>query len=111
MDRWQTREQIAEALDRFESAIPGWVRPRAHGLVSDGEIAVWNVGTHMLPAVVMAGVLRHDGNTAALPVSEAQLERAIELLTPAEACRHYDHPNLLAWRLATGRDTVAIFVR
>jgi hypothetical protein len=31
--------------------------------------------------------------------------------SPAEACRDYDHPNLLSWRLAKGTHTVAIFVR
>jgi hypothetical protein len=111
MDRWETPEQIAAALRRFEAATPGWTRPRAHGLISDGEVAVWNVGAHTLPAVVMAGVLGHDGSTAALPVSAEQLHRAIELLTPAEACTHYDHPNLEAWRAARGHEVVAIFIR
>jgi hypothetical protein len=61
-------------------------------------------------AAVMAGVLGHDGTTAALPLSEEQLERANELLTPAEACLDYDHPNLHAWRSARGSEAVAIFV-
>ena len=111
VDRWVSREQIAAALHRFEAEVPGWVRPRAHGLVSDGEIAVWNTGTHPLPAAVMAGVLGHDGTTAALVVSEDDLERAIELVAPAEACLYYDHPNLQAWRRARGTSTVAIYVR
>src|SRR5687767_1221049 len=102
--RWETREEIAAALERFEAAIPGWVRPRAHGLIVDGEVAVWNVGAHYLPPAVMAGVLGHDGSTAAIGVTAEQLELAIERLSPAEACLDYDHPNLMAWRAARGGD-------
>jgi hypothetical protein len=56
-------------------------------------------------------VLGHDGGTAALAVSPVQLEEAIRLLTPAESCQDYDHPNLVAWREARGHDVVAVFVR
>lgn len=111
MNRWETPEQVAAALDRFEGAIPGWVRPRAHGLVLNGEVVVWNLGAHPLPAAVMASVLAHDGATAAFPLTEDQLDRAIDELSPAEACLDFDHPNLLAWRSARGGDAVAVFIR
>jgi hypothetical protein len=110
MERWETTEQIAEALARFEGTHASWRRPRAHGLVVNGEVAVWNVGAHYLPAAVMASVLGHDGSTAAFALSEQQLDVAIEALSPAEACLDYDHPNLLAWRAARGAQVVAVFI-
>ena len=105
-----TVEEVAAARDRFETGNVGYHPPSAHGLVVNGEVAVWNVGTHLLPPAVLCSVLGHDGSTAAIPVTAAQLEEAIEALAPAEACTAYDHPNLEAWRQARGSAVVAVFV-
>ena len=43
-------------------------------------------------------MLGHDGSTASLPLSRAELAAAVESLAPAEACTDLDHPNLAAWR-------------
>lgn len=110
MERWETVEQIAGARRRFEAANPDYRPPSAHGLVVGGEISVWNVGEHLLPPAVLCSVLGHDGSTAALEVSEEQLEAAIGALAPAEACTFYDHPNLAAWRGARGSEVVAVFI-
>ncbi|GAB3428056.1 hypothetical protein GCM10027569_70890 [Flindersiella endophytica] len=83
--------------------MPGWIRPDAHAVgVDDGQgtrFPMVNVGTHPLPAVILAEVCGHrrSGNwTYVLTVAE--LEQAIQRLTPAEAWPGSDHPNLLAWR-------------
>ena len=64
-----------------------------------------------------ATVLGHDGSTATLDLTTAQLRAAVESLSPAEACTSLDHPNLAAWRQALSeaasnpaRTLVAVFV-
>lgn len=91
------------ACERYESAIPGWACPRLFGVglrVEDRE--PWFPfachGDHPLPAVVLATVLGHNGGTNSYTLSLDQLDEAIERLTPAEACRGFEHPNLAAWR-------------
>jgi hypothetical protein len=110
MERWVTIEEIAAARERFETGNVGYQPPSAHGLIVDGEVAVWNVGNHLLPPAVLCSVIGHDGSTAAIPISPAQLGDAIATLAPAEACTFYDHPNLEAWRHARGSTVVAIFI-
>jgi hypothetical protein len=98
-EEWSTKEDIAAAMERFEAGIEGWVRPAAHGIASaDGTFVTVNIAEHRLPAVVLATVLGHRTGTVSYPVTADQLDRAIDLLTPAEACTEYDHPNLAAWR-------------
>lgn len=113
---WSTKEEIAAALASFEEAIPGWQRPAAYGLgMSAGEVTTFpvvNVGDHLLPAAVLATVCGHSSGTATYELSQSELERAISLLAPAEACLDYGHPNLLAWRKMRQEDgeAVAVFV-
>jgi len=96
---WSTKEDIAAAMERFEAGIQGWVRPAAHGVATvDGTFVTVNIAEHQLPAVVLATVLGHRTGTVSYPVTAEQLDRAIELLAPAEACTEYDYPNLAAWR-------------
>ncbi|GAB3229400.1 hypothetical protein GCM10027447_22660 [Glycomyces halotolerans] len=76
--------------------------------VSDG-------GMHGLPAVVLATVCGYRGRSGSYAVTREQLERAIELLAPAEACTAFEHPNLWAWRallprLQGDRGAIAVFV-
>lgn len=64
--------------------------------------------------MVLATVCGHRGGSASYRLDSAGLRRAIGLLAPAEACRAYEHPNLLAWRQLQrelgGADTVlAVF--
>lgn len=100
-------DEILAARARFESAINGWAPPAAHGvgLVPSTEsipaadhFPLVNAYGHRLPAVVMATVVGHTGGTAAYRLTRRDLERAIELLSPAEAYVGYDHPNLWRWR-------------
>jgi hypothetical protein len=119
-ERWETTGEIAAALRRFEAGISGWQPPTAYGvgrLGEDGraEFARIDLGDHPLPGVVLATVCGHHRGSASYRLDAAALSRAIGLLAPAEACRAYDHPNLLAWRqlhsqLGAGDTVLAVFV-
>lgn len=107
MARWVTADEITAAREAFELAIDGWVRPAAHGvgLVPSGasgpqpeHFPLVNSGEHPLPGVVVAHVVGYAHGTAAFPLSRTQLERAVAMLSPAEACDVYRHPNLWTWR-------------
>jgi len=125
VDAWVTPEDISRARDRFERAL-GWTRPAAFGVgwvgvdgapVGEGPgitFARVEVGEHLLPGVVLATVVGHRHGSRSYPMPRSDLELAIDLLTPAEACTAYDHPNLRAWRelhasTAPERQVVAVF--
>ncbi len=139
MEVWSTPEEIGAARNRFERALQ-WRRPAAYGvgrrarppaspqqvgdvaeevaggLGPDVTFTRINVGEHYLPAAVLATVLGHRSGSAAYPMTRQDLQRAVELLAPAQACGAFDHPNLLDWReiLADtdvdAGDVVAVFV-
>ncbi|WP_328531900.1 inositol monophosphatase family protein [Nocardioides sp. NBC_00368] len=107
MDQWKTMDEILAARTRFETAIDGWAPPNAHGVGLRPSTATGhepehfplvNAYGHRLPAVVIATVVGHTSGTAAYRLTREQLERAIELISPAEAYVDYDHPNLWSWR-------------
>ncbi|MBX6748152.1 MAG: hypothetical protein IRY85_00525 [Micromonosporaceae bacterium] len=117
-ERWATLEEIVAARDRFEAAIPGWQPPAAFGVgrrVGDGvEFARINTERHQLPAVIMATVCGHRQGSASYRLTPGDLDRAIELLAPAEADTSQPHPNLWAWRelrarLADTAELIAVF--
>jgi len=110
VERWETVDEVLAALAWYEATIPDWTAPRAHGLVVDGSVVISNLESHLLPAAVLAHVIGHDGSTAAIAVTPSQLADAIRILAPAEACDHWDHPNLRAWRDVTSDEIVAIYV-
>lgn len=100
-------DEILAARTRFETAIDGWAPPNAHGVGLRPSTATGhepehfplvNAYGHRLPAVVIATVVGHTSGTAAYRLTREQLERAIELISPAEAYVDYDHPNLWSWR-------------
>lgn len=106
-ERWETPADITAARERLAAAIPGWTHPLAYGVAFvpsvDAEIGPEHFplvgGTaHRIPAVALATVLGHSGGTAVFELTRAQLESAVELLAPAEACTAYEHPNLRQWR-------------
>jgi hypothetical protein len=118
---WRTDDDLAAARQHFAARIPGWTWPTAYGVarVDDGELVFGHVnepgGTHRLPAVVLASVCGHGSGTATYELTADQLRSAVELLTPAEAALHWEHPNLWSWRElldGTGADGrfVAFFV-
>lgn len=105
-EQWITVADIARARQRFIDAIPGWRAPHSHatGFVPAGagigpeHFPLVNTGEHLLPAAVLATVLGYTAGTAVYDLSPQQLDAAIALLTPAEACADYEHPNLWRWR-------------
>lgn len=117
-ERWATPEEIAVARARLEAAIPGWRTPEIYGVgrrSGDGvEFARINTELHRLPAVVLATVCGHTGGSASYVLGPDGLDRAIALLTPAEADTSQPHPNLWAWRelraaLNHADEVVAVF--
>ena len=101
-DRWHTVEELGSARQRLIDAMPGWRAPSAYGLgrLRGAELHFERVetGEHVLPGVVLAFVTGYTHGVRAYRLSESTLDRAIEMLAPAQACLAYDHPNLAAWR-------------
>ena len=105
-EQWPTLELIRAAVDRFTAQMPGWTPTAAYGvtLVPPDEDTSWsfpvvNVGwLHRLPALVLGIVTGRRTGTGTYELAPADLQRAVDLLSPAEAALMYRHPNLLAWR-------------
>jgi hypothetical protein len=118
IERWATVEAITAARDRFEAAIPGWRPPAAFGIARDGAggpvFTRFGTAEDRLPAAVLATVCGHRGGSGSHALGRDDLERAIRLLAPAQACTDLEHPNLVAWQwlhadLAPGEQVVAVF--
>ena len=123
---WSTPEGLAAIADHLASRLEGWRPPVAYavGLSPASSSVEWvfahvNLpgGRHRLPAVILATILGHDGSTATVDLTTAQLAAAVESLEPAAACTSLEHPNLAAWREALAeagsnpaRTLVAVFV-
>ncbi|PRY57980.1 hypothetical protein BCF74_1149 [Knoellia remsis] len=122
---WSTPEGLVAIRDHLASRIEGWRQPVAYavGLSPASSSPEWEFG-HVntpntgngLPAVVLATVLGHDGSSATVDLTTAQLAAAVESLEPAQATPG-EHPNLAAWRAALdeaesnpARTLVAVFV-
>jgi hypothetical protein len=104
---WSTPEGLKAVKEAVAATIPGWQAPAAYavGISSassspEPEFPHVNApgGGHNLPGVVLAKVLGHDGSSATLELTSAQLAAAVDALEPAEACTSVEHPNLAAWR-------------
>lgn len=103
MTEWVTDDDLGDAYRRFAAEIDGWTEPEAHGIVAvatDGTrtVATANERNHKLPGVVLARVLGRSAGTETWDLSLEQLAEAIELLAPAEAAVHREHPNLVTWK-------------
>ncbi|GIG85784.1 DUF3885 domain-containing protein [Plantactinospora endophytica] len=127
-ESWQTLDEIREARARFEAALKwtrpvlhgiGFAPAESEGRDGEGangdgpdgggqavlgetgsEISFVRVndGEALLSAAVLATVADWHGDTGWVRLDRDQLAAAIELLTPAEACREVPHPNLRVWR-------------
>lgn len=104
MTKRRARLGAREAYDRWSRTYDAALSkpPGAYGLgIVEGEGVRFphvNQGEHLLPAVVLALVCGYRKGTRVIQLSRDQLDRAIDLLAPAEACTIYCHPNLWAWR-------------
>lgn len=121
-ERWGTDEELAEARQRFADRIPGYVAPEAYSVarIDDGALTFGHVNDvgdlHRLPAAVLASVCGYVADTGTFELRREQLSEAVQLLSPAEAAEHWDHPNLWSWRdllnhAAPESRFVAVFVR
>lgn len=110
---WSTPEDLRQARERFTAAIPGWVQPVVHGLVttinSVTRVQVVSGLDHRLPAVVLGSVIGRVSGTATLSVTPAQLAEAVELLAPAEDALFCPHPNLWTWRRVLAENPSQIY--
>jgi hypothetical protein len=103
-DAWPTDEDLRAAYDRFAAQIPGYVQPTAYTLARRGPdgLTVGHLnepgGEHKLPAAVLALVCGYVNRTGVFRLSRDQVAEAVELLAPAEAATHWEHPNLWSWR-------------
>jgi hypothetical protein len=101
---WITDDDLRAARERLAAAIPGFVQPAAYGTarVDGGELTFGHVnppdGEHLLPGTVLATVAGYVDRTTVVPLDRAQFSAAIDLLAPAEAATHWEHPNLWSWR-------------
>jgi hypothetical protein len=119
-EQWRTPEELDAARVRLERAIPGWQLPAAWaiGRAGDHDTTVFeqvNVADGYLPAVVLATVVGHAHGSGSYPLTMTELDRAIAMLAPAEACTTMEHPNLTAMRtlrreLAPDDLAVVVFV-
>ena len=123
---WSTPDGLAAIARHLASRIEGYAPPTAFAVgitpaSSSAEIEFPHInapgGRHGLPAVILATILRHQGGTRTHDLTLAELDAAIEALSPAEACTQLEHPNLAAWReLRTeagsnpARALVAVFI-
>lgn len=105
----------------------GWEPPAAYAVgVAPQEGPVrWTCtnhrGIHGFPAVALSKVLGYRTGSASYPMDLRTFDAAIEVLRPAGACEHYEHPNLWAWEqlraeietdggLPAGSQIVAVFI-
>ncbi len=112
---WTSLEGLGRIRELITSRIAGWVAPVAWTVVGNDADPVLNRsgGRHGLASAALASVIGHNGTTATVAISQAQLVAAIALLSQAEACPGIEHPNLIAWRvlLSSGRPTFhAVFI-
>jgi len=92
VERWETREEVIAAKQRFIAAMPGFVLPLTYSVArSDPNgftFAYVNEvgGMHELPAAVLATVCGYRTGNATVPMTYDEFATAIELLAPAEPC-------------------------
>jgi len=120
-EQWVTAEEVVAAKERLIAAMPGFRKPVSYSVARadvDGfAFAHINEvgGTHELPGVVLATVCGYRNGNATVALTSDEFARAIEILTPAEACTAFDHPNLWSWRpllaeSAPDAEFVAVFI-
>ena len=108
MESWNTVDDLHAARERFEAAMPGYTAPASYAVgvatigPSGAVLDVWyphvNTSAHKLPCAVLATECGYRTGTETFMLSTEHLARAVDRLSPAEACTELDHPNLRTWR-------------
>lgn len=120
-DSWPTDSDLVRARVWFEARVPGYVPPVAYSVarVDADRFTFGHVnapgGTHGLPAAVLASVCGYASAAGAYSLTRDEFQQAVDLLSPAAAARHLDHPNLRSWQALLdegkpGDEFVAVFV-
>lgn len=122
-----TVEELKAAKAALIESMPGWTPPAAYavGVVTQEGRVQWthtnHRGIHGFPAVALSKALGHRTGSASFPMELRTFDAAIEVLRPAGACEHYEHPNLWAWEqlratietdggVPEGSQIVAVFI-
>lgn len=50
------------------------------------------------PVAVLASVCGYSSRTGTYTLTQQQFQQVVDLLSPAAAARHLDHPNLRSWQ-------------
>lgn len=123
-EAWNTPELLAARTAELEARLSQhWERPLAWGVThedADGRIVVdrAEAGDQCdLPAMLVLATTTGDCcGDYATRIDTAQLEMAIDMLAPAEACAEYAASNLRTWRylreeIGAQGTAVAVFLR
>lgn len=122
-----TVEELKAAKTALIESMPGWTPPVAYAVgVAPPEGRVqWthtnHRGVHGFPAVALSRVLGRRTGSATYRMELRTFDAAIDVLRPAGACQHFEHPNLWAWEqlratidsnggLPAGSEIVAVFI-
>ena len=103
-EAWVTDEDLREAHDRFAEGIPAYRSPAAYGVARvDADGLIFGHlnppgAVRPLPAVVLAAACGYTNSTMTVRMKSDLLQKATDLLSPAEAATHMPHPNLWSWR-------------
>ena len=123
-ETWSTPEQLAAAIAALEASLAAhWERPAAWGIMhedADGRIVVDRAEAgEQRDGLAMLALAIATGDCCGTYVTEmdaAELDLAISVLAPAEACAEYELSNLrtlqyLREELGEDGSAVAVFVR
>lgn len=103
-EAWVTDSDLIAAQSHFASMISGFKMPAAYSVarVEPTGLRFGHINkigeVRPLPASILAYVCGYVSTTGAYRLTRQQFERVIDLLTPAEAAIHMEHPNLWSWR-------------
>lgn len=101
---WVTDTDLVAAQSHFASLISGFLMPAAYSVarVEPTGLRFGHINkigeVRPLPASVLAYVCGYVSRTGTYRLTRQQFERAVDLLTPADAALHMEHPNLWSWR-------------
>lgn len=122
-----TVEELQAAKAALIASMPGWTPPVAYAVgvaPPDGPVQWTHTnhrGVHGFPAAALSKVLGRRTGSATYRMELRTFDAAIEVLRPAGACQHFEHPNLWAWEqlratidsdggLPTGSEIIAVFI-
>jgi hypothetical protein len=95
---YTTFAQFEQLREMFESSIPDLELPVVCGVDAGGFGRYVHASSdHRLPKRILALVTGYRSGVVRVPITIAEFDVAIALLTPARAATIYEHPNLEAW--------------